>query len=49
MVLSQDGVSDGEWESLLKEEIPAIRKACDRMVAEHPTTLGVKGWNPKVR
>ncbi len=48
LIFYRDGVSEGEWEAVLEHEIPAITKACDRLKAEHPNTLGARNWNPKV-
>ncbi len=48
LIFYRDGVSDGEWEAVLDHEIPAIAKACDRLKAEHPATLGASNWSPEV-
>jgi hypothetical protein len=47
LIFYRDGVSEGEWEKVLDRELSAINAACDRMLVQHPTTLGANGWKPK--
>jgi hypothetical protein len=47
LIFYRDGVSEGEWEKVLKHELGAINAACNKLKGEHPDTLA--HWAPKVR